>query len=171
MGESLAFFRLSDSVSMDSENITVRLGKLADANQIALMSRDLIERGLGWSWTPRRVAKNIRCKDTVTVIACDQRRMIAFAIMYFGEHEAHLSLLAVQPLYQGRGIGRRLMDWLEKSSRVAGIASQSLEVRANNQGARRFYRRLGFREDALLPLYYNGRESAVKMVRELYSRS
>lgn len=152
---------------MDSENIVIRLGRLSDADQIAVMSRDLIETGLGWSWKPARVAKNIRCKDTVTVVGCDPKRMVAFAIMHFGEEQAHLNLLAVRPDYRHRGVGRRLMEWLEKSARVAGIATLILEVRANNHGARRFYRKLGFQEIAYLPGYYNGFESAVRMSREL----
>jgi ribosomal-protein-alanine N-acetyltransferase len=152
---------------MDFENITLRLGRLSDAERIALMSRDLIETGLGWSWTPARVARNIGCKDTVTLIACVQKRTIAFAIMYFGQVEAHLNLLAVQPNYQRCGIGRRLMEWLEKSALVAGIVTVSLEVRVYNHGARRFYRKLGFSESAYLPAYYSGLESAIKMIRKL----
>ena len=152
---------------MDSKDITFRLGRLADADRIALISRDLIETGLGWSWTPARVARNIRCKDTVTLIASNRKRMIAFAIMYFGQQEAHLNLLGVRSEYQRQGIGYRLMEWLEKSALVAGIATLSLEVRTFNHGARHFYRRLGFREIAHLPGYYSGLESAIRMIREL----
>ena len=36
-----------------------RLATAADAVPIARMSRDLIEQGLGWSWTPLRVARSI----------------------------------------------------------------------------------------------------------------
>ena len=35
---------------MTQENFTLRLAQLSDARQIALMSRDLIESGLGWTW-------------------------------------------------------------------------------------------------------------------------
>jgi len=44
-------------------------------------------------------------------------------------------------------------------------------VRARNQQARRFYRRLGFLEMALLPKYYRGVEAAVWMARDLQTTS
>ena len=39
-------------------NITLRLAHRSDAQAIATLSRDLIERGLGWSWTARRVMRS-----------------------------------------------------------------------------------------------------------------
>ncbi|MGH8488515.1 MAG: hypothetical protein ACREXS_06540 [Gammaproteobacteria bacterium] len=69
------------------------------------MSRDLVEVGVGWSWTPERVRRSIQCPDTVVLRAHDGPRMRGFAIMEFLEEEAHLSLLA--QLSQLEGISRR----------------------------------------------------------------
>lgn len=152
---------------MATSNIALRLARLADAASIALMSRELIESGLGWSWTPERVARSIRNPDTVTLIASDRLRMVAFGIMHFGDEHAHLNLLAVRPSHQRHGIGRGLVEWLMESARVAGIATVSLELRTTNDDARRFYRSLGFSEAAYIPGYYRGREMALRMAREL----
>jgi len=131
------------------------------------MSRDLIESGLGWSWTRARVTRNIADRDTLSIVVCQGVKLTGFAIMYFGQEHAHLNLLAVRPEFQRRGIGTRMIQWLEESARVAGIRGVHLEVRARNQQARRFYRRLGFLEMALLPKYYRGIEAAVWMARDL----
>jgi ribosomal-protein-alanine N-acetyltransferase len=152
---------------MAARNITLRFGRLSDAASVAIMSRELIESGLGWSWTPERVARSIRDPDTVTLIGADGARIIAFAIMHFGDEHAHLSLLAVRPAHQRTGIGTRLVDWLMESAQIAGIATVSLELRTSNDEARRFYLALGFTEAAYIPGYYRGRETAVRMVREL----
>jgi ribosomal protein S18 acetylase RimI-like enzyme len=149
------------------ETLELTLARLTDAEPIALMSRDLIEVGLDWRWTPARVAHCIRCPDTLVVIARARGRLVGFAIMYFGIKDAHLLLLAVDPAQRRAATGRRLLEWLEKSARVAGIATIQLEVRAKNQGARAFYRTLGYREVQLMPLYYDGREAAVRLVRNL----
>ncbi|MEO8631048.1 MAG: GNAT family N-acetyltransferase, partial [Betaproteobacteria bacterium] len=133
----------------------------------ALMSRDLIESGLGWSWTQTRVSKSIANPDTLSIVLCDDDSVIGFAMMYFGDEHAHLNLLAVQPTSQRTGLGTRMIHWLEESARVAGVRAVHLEVRARNQHARRFYRRLGFLEMALLPKYYRGIEAAVWMARDL----
>ena len=146
----------------------LRLANFADAQSIALMSRELIETGLsGWSWDPKRVARSIQARDTVVVVAAVSHHLTGFAIMNFGDEQAHLSLLAVTPSHQRCGIGRHLMVWLEESALVAGIATVNLELRANNFAARDFYRALGFTEAAYIPGYYSGIETALRMSRDI----
>ena len=147
--------------------VTLRLASTQDAPAIAAMSRDLIETGLGWSWGPDRVARSIANKDTFTLLACDRDRVVAFAIMYFGDEHAHLNLLAVRSSHQRLGIGRRMVEWLTESALAAGIATIHLELRAANYTARSFYKSLGFTESAYIPGYYRGREMALRMMRVL----
>ena len=63
---------------------TLRLATAQDVPQIAEMARDLIEQGLGWSWTRTRVARNLRHAESSTVVACCGSQVVGFAIMYFG---------------------------------------------------------------------------------------
>jgi ribosomal-protein-alanine N-acetyltransferase len=156
---------------MSARDIPVRLARPEDAQDIALMSRDLIETGLGWSWTRQRVGRSIANRDTLSIVMCRGARMVAFAIMFFGDEHAHLNLLAVLPEFQRIGLGTRMIRWLEESAQAAGIRAIHLEVRARNQHARRFYRRLGFLEMALLPKYYRGIEAAVWMAHDLQTVS
>jgi ribosomal-protein-alanine acetyltransferase len=148
-------------------NIRLGLARPDEAPAIANMSRYLIESGLAWSWNEQRVDYCMRNRDCIVLAARDRRRLVGFAIMEFYDEHAHLSLLAVQPGYQRLGIGRQLIEWLESSARVAGTFTVQLELRANNDGARRFYERLGYREVAHKPAYYGGREDALRMVHQL----
>ena len=152
---------------MTAHAITVRLADARDAQAIALMSRDLVESGLGWKYDAARVLKAIRDRETLIPVACDRGRIAGFAVMEFGDERAHLVLLAVRPAHRRLGIGRRLLDWLVKSARTAGIASVHLELRAGNEAARRFYRALGFSETIMIPRYYGGSEAAMRMIRLL----
>ena len=146
----------------------IRLATPADAYEIGVMSRYLIEAGLqGWSWPPQRVLKAIQDKGTNAVSAVVEGHLVGFAIMEFGDTRAHLSLLAVKPSHQRCGIGRQLLGWLEEAALVAGIATVTLELRASNYPARSFYRRLEFKETAYLPGYYRGVETAVRMSRDI----
>jgi len=136
---------------------------------MAEMSRELIEAGLGWRYTPRRMTALIRDPETVALVACDGLRIQGFAVMQFGDVHAHLALLCVRPTQQLRGIGRRLNAWLVESARVAGIASIRLELRADNAAALSFYRRLGFSETQLVPEYYDGYVAARRMTLLLHA--
>jgi ribosomal-protein-alanine N-acetyltransferase len=143
------------------------LARLSDVVEIAFMSRELIEQGLRWSWTPRRVAASVRRPDALVVVARAEKRIAGFAIMRYGDDDAHLDLLAVHHDHRARGLGRRLLEWLEKPALVAGISAVFLEVRESNRGARAFYERLGYRKLGRLAHYYQGCESAIRMGREL----
>jgi ribosomal protein S18 acetylase RimI-like enzyme len=90
--------------------------------------------------------------------------------MRYGDDEAHLDLLGVDPSHRRKGLGSRIVAWLEKVALVAGITAVFLEVREQNHDARAFYERLGYRDLARLAGYYQGRESAIRMGRELGCR-
>ena len=138
-----------------------------EARAMAEMSRTLIEAGLGWRYTPRRMAALIADKDTVALVAHDASRIQGFAVMQFGDEQAHLVLLCVQAALRQRGIGRRLTQWLLESARVAGMACVGLELRADNAGAMAFYRRLGFSPLQEVAAYYDGSVSARRMRLQL----
>jgi ribosomal-protein-alanine acetyltransferase len=148
-------------------NVRISLGRPDDAAAIADMSRRLIEAGLPWSWNERRVRHCVKNPDCVVLAARDRRRLVGFAIMEFYDEHAHLNLLAVQPGFHRQGVGRRLLEWLEASARTAGIFTVHLELRAGNDSARLFYRKLGYRESGRARAYYAGREDALRMSRDL----
>ena len=147
--------------------VKIRLARPTDMFPISRMSRELIEAGLGWAWTPARVGREILSPETVVLTGCRGEVVVAFAIMHFGDETAHLNLLAVEPEYQRAGIGRRLMLWLEESALTAGITEIGLELRASNDAGRRFYYGLGYHETSIVPGYYRGREAAIRMTRTL----
>ena len=53
--------------------ITLGPARIGDAPAIAHMSRALIEPGLPWNWTPRRVATHMRQRDNMVITARDGR--------------------------------------------------------------------------------------------------
>ena len=152
---------------MTSSELSLRLARPVDATAIANLSRDLIESGLSWRWTPKRVAASICAPDVNVLVARIHANIAGFAIMRYGDDTAHLDLLAVAPPYRRAGVGRQLLEWLEKCAVVAGIFTVALEVRAANEGAQLFYQRMGYRTLAQLPGYYQGIEAAIRMGRNL----
>jgi ribosomal-protein-alanine N-acetyltransferase len=155
---------------MTDSELSLQLARPADATAIARLSRDLIEYGLRWRWTPLRVAASIRAPNVNVLVARMHEETAGFAIMRYGDDDAHLDLLAVAAPYRRAGVGRQLLQWLEKCAVVAGIFTVALEVRAANEGAQLFYKRMGYRTLAHLPGYYQGIEAALRMGRDLSRR-
>ena len=147
--------------------IPLRLARLGDAPRIANLSRTLIEDGLPWSWTPRRVANHMRSREHLTVIAANGGELAGFVLAQFGSRGVHVALLGVAPAYQRHGLGKQLIGWVEESASVAGLFLMQLEVRASNQPARRFYASLGYRETNRTTGYYSGVEDAIRLERDL----
>lgn len=147
----------------------IQLAQAGDAQAIARLSRDAIEHGLGWSWTPRRVMACVADPATNAVVAREgeRGRLLGFALMSYGDEAAHLLLLAVQAAQRRRGVGTALLQWLEATVRVAGLGAIHLEVRQRSGGAREFYRRHGFDEIGRVPGYYQGVEDAIRMVKPM----
>lgn len=146
---------------------TYQLATVGDADTIAKLSRTLIEHGLTPAWSSQRVRWHLRHRDSLVLTAKVSTLLVGFAIMEFHDTDAHLNLLGVLPHYRRRGIGRGLLTWLEDSAITAGTFLIKLEVRARNAGARTFYSSLGYREDGEIAGYYQGRENAVCMSRDL----
>lgn len=146
---------------------TYKLARRSDAETIAGMSRWLIEAGLTPTWHTERVLWHMQDKESVVLVARDQGRLVGFAIMQFGDASAHLNLLGVAPTRQRNGIGRQLLSWLETSAITAGTFLIGLEVRETNLAARRFYATMGYREIGRVDGYYQGRENAIRMYRDL----
>ena len=152
---------------MALEDITLQFAERSDAATLAAMSRDLIEDGLGWRYRAQSVQQLIADRETVTLVARHADSVAGFGIMKFGDDRAHLVLLAVRPVFQRRGIARRIIQWLVESATIAGVASLHVELRARNSDAHAFYRAIGFAETLRLPGYYSGRETAIRMIRLL----
>jgi len=168
-----------------TETVAIEFGLAhkREAPLLARMSRDYIERGLPWRWQPARLKALI--EDPETVVLCARKQplrlgdlqpsrdsyrdgdVLGFGVMTYGLDSAHLMLLAVHPRARRRNIGSRLVRWLENTALVAGIGRVELEVRARNTGARAFYRDHGYHERDFVEGYYEGQESAFRMVRNL----
>ncbi len=152
-------------------DVTLEPARVADAPRLALMSRELVENGLRPSWPAARIVWYIRHRESVVLKARTAREIIGFAIMQFGDDTAHLNLLAVCPRHRRRGIARQLVTWLEETALTAGTFNIALELRASNVAALAFYAALGYREIGRVQGYYEGMEDAIRMARDVRSRS
>jgi ribosomal-protein-alanine N-acetyltransferase len=148
-------------------DLQIRLAAPPDARPIAELSRDHIEHGLGWRWTPRRIAAALRSTEVNVAVASRGERLAGFGLMQYKDEDAHLLLLAVEPASRRMGVATALVAWLEKCALTAGIGAVYLEARAGNAGARALYRRLGYREVAWVPGYYLGEEDGVRLAKDL----
>lgn len=94
-------------------------------------------------------------------------QIVAFAICQMVLDEATLFNIAVDPKFQGKGYGKRLLSALILQLQQQSIQTLWLEVRESNVTAQHLYNSLGFNEVTIRKNYYpttdGGRENAVVM--------
>ncbi|OCA92000.1 GNAT family N-acetyltransferase [Pseudobacillus wudalianchiensis] len=66
---------------------------------------------------------------------------------------ADIEKLAIDPRFQGRGLGRQLMNQLISTAVKAGIEVLTIDFRSDNERAAKLYKSLGFTEYGRLPRF------------------
>nr|CAP48547.1 putative integron gene cassette protein [uncultured bacterium] len=155
------------SSRMFNLNVTVEFAASSDVVEIAELSRKYIEYDLGWHYTPKTVKELLKDSEKNVVVARMDKKLAGFGIMTYADQNANLDLLAVKTRYRRRGVGKRLVTWLEDVARTAGIANIYVQVRKVNRGAITFYTKCGFQVIDQLSGYYRATETGVIMCKSI----
>ena len=96
----------------------------------------------------------------LVLLALHQQQPVGAATCFYGFSTFHarpllnVHDLAVLPDFQSRGIGRALLAAAEERARARGCCKLTLEVREDNQRARKLYQERGFRDFELAGKQY-----------------
>lgn len=146
---------------------TVEFAKYSDVIEIGDLSKKYIEHDLGWKYTPEKLKNIIKDRTKNVVVARKGDELVGFGIMTYYEEQANLDLLAVKMIYRRRGVGKQVVKWLEEVALTAGIYNIFVQVRKINNGAIKFYKRLGFEIIDEKSGYYRGQETGVIMSKNI----
>ncbi len=91
--------------------------------------------------------------------------MINPALGTQGLRKAELMAIAVVPEYQGRGIGRKLLEYMEGLARSLEIQEMLIHTAATNKAANRFFAKNGFIQRGSVECYYPMGQEAMEMAK------
>lgn len=89
--------------------------------------------------------------------------MVGYAGLMFSGHDAHVTNIAVDPEWQGRGVATEMMLDLALLAHERGCEAMTLEVRHTNTAAQQLYRRFGFVPAGVRKRYYENKDDAIIM--------
>ncbi|MBI4397325.1 MAG: ribosomal protein S18-alanine N-acetyltransferase [Elusimicrobia bacterium] len=141
------------------ENIVIEKMALEDIPAVAA-----IERASASSpWSEAQFSAELEKPFADFYVARMSGTVAAFAGVWRVAGEVQVVNIAVHPSWRRRGLGRRMLR------RACAEDSKlfTLEVRESNQAARRLYESEGFRETSRRPGFYEGKEAAVLMEKNL----
>ena len=80
--------------------------------------------------------------------------LIGYAGLWFDGYDAQVMTIGTDERFQGRGLGRRMLDTLLDQARTLGAAVVLLEVRVDNDPAIHLYESVGFERLGMRRAYY-----------------
>lgn len=95
-----------------------------------------------------------RGADRTYLVAKVGAEVVGYAGAMYVLPDAHVTTVAVDPAWQRRGVGARLLLAVCRDARDRGATALTLEVRESNEPAQALYRRFGFAPAGVRKGYY-----------------
>jgi [ribosomal protein S18]-alanine N-acetyltransferase len=121
-------------------------------------------------WTHRLFVEELsQRKSRAYRAAWVDQAIVGFAGLMFIDDEAHVNNIAVDPRWQGRGLGAAILADLVRVALERGARHLTLEVRVGNDPAIALYRRFGMAPVGVRPNYYpeTGDDALIMWVRDI----
>lgn len=138
-------------------DFTVRAAVSKDAAAICMLVRELAQANGEESVVTPEFVRGYLCSPGCAVLLAEaEGRVIGLLSywihpnLYHAGPTALIEELIVTSDMRGSGVGERLVTVAIEMARQAGCAEASVSTMFQNEHAQRFYRRLGFGDDALL---------------------
>lgn len=142
-------------------------GDAADLERIEAVSFD------GDRLSRRSINRHLQSPTCGVIVAQLSGRTVGYAMLFYRSTSriARLYSIATLPEARGAGVANALMAACEKAARKRGATAIRLEVRADNAGAIRLYRKLGYVAFGRRESYYEDGQAALRFEKPLSTRS
>lgn len=106
-------------------------------------------------WTLALFMSELALRSTrVYLVAKVDGMIVGYCGLMLVAEEGHVTTIAVDPAWQRRGVGARLLLTLSRAAISRGCRGLTLEVRMSNHGAQAMYRRFGYAPAGIRRGYY-----------------
>ncbi len=136
--------------AVTAPTLRVRPFEPTDAPMAAALAAEVFSR----PWSAAQYVEEAAADDRDYLVAELDGQPVGFAGAWDAPDITHVMTVAVVPHARRRGVARRLVTELIDRSRGRGATGWTLEVRADEPGARALYDQLGFVEVGRRPGYY-----------------
>jgi len=141
--------------------VTLRSYEPHDFAALHRLDQSCFPAGISYSKTTLHYFLTIASADCI--VAADGKRIAGFILTEENPPLAHIITLDVAEAHRRQGIGTAVLLESEKNLALRGVRSILLETAIDNDGAVAFWKRHGYRIEAVLKRYYLGRLDAYEM--------
>lgn len=158
------------NVVLGGSEYTISPATAEDAYELFRVEQAAYAGGAPWSVEVfRNEIRHVQSRLYIMVCMPGTNTVIGYVGIAFrpGIKEAHVTNLAVDPIWQARGIGRFLMIYAMTIAQQVNFQRMSLEVRKSNVRAQALYEELGFQKIRTKRAYYEDGEDGYDMAQIL----
>lgn len=145
---------------MQKKMLIVRNMTESDLNAITVLEN----MAFSDAWTSKSIYDTFCQNQAFIVVAEFDKKIVGYCIVYYVLDEGEIARIAVDASCRRQGIGRKILEQVEKICAEKAITRLLLDVRESNETARGFYLDYGFKEDGIRKNFYEmPKEDAVLM--------
>jgi ribosomal protein S18 acetylase RimI-like enzyme len=126
------------------ENLQTRPYLEKDKDGVVGLWREVFPDNSPWNIPEEDIELKLKIQRELFLIAEIKGEIVGTAMAGFDGHRGWVYYVAISKKHRRRGIGRALMERVEKDLRAAGCTKLNLQVRASNSEVVEFYKRLGY---------------------------
>ncbi|HJX97029.1 MAG TPA: N-acetyltransferase [Candidatus Acidoferrum sp.] len=141
--------------------VTLRSYEPHDFAALHRLDQSCFPAGISYSKTTLHYFLTIASADCI--VAADGKQIAGFILTEENPPLAHIITLDVAEAHRRQGVGTSVLLESEKNLALRGVRSILLETAIDNDGAVAFWKRHGYRIEAVLKRYYLGRLDAYEM--------
>jgi|SRR5580658_461058 ribosomal-protein-alanine N-acetyltransferase len=141
--------------------VTLRSYEPRDFAALHRLDQSCFPAGISYSKTALHYFLTIASADCV--VAVDGSRVAGFILTEENPPLAHIITLDVAETHRRKGVGSAMLAESERNLALRGVRSILLETAIDNDGAVAFWKKHGYRIEAVLKRYYLRRLDAYEM--------
>src|SRR5579863_2740230 len=145
--------------------VTLRSYEPHDFAALHRLDQSCFPAGISYSKTTLHYFLTISSADCI--VAVDGARIAGFVLTEENPPLAHIITLDVAETHRRQGVGTALLAESERNLSLRGVRSVLLETAIDNEAAVAFWKRHGYRIEAVLKRYYLRRLDAYEMRKKL----
>ena len=103
-----------------------------------------------WNNPETDIKRKLKTNPELFLVGLIDDQIVATVMGGYEGHRGWVNYLAVDPAYQKKGLGKRLMSEMENKLLAIGCPKLNLQVRVGNNDALSFYEKIGYKNDNIV---------------------
>lgn len=144
-----------------ASKVSIRVMEREDIPQAVAMEQEYF----GEPWSEQGFLEALKTPHALFLAAVWGEKLIGYCGVYLSMDEGEITNVAVHRDYRRRGVGRRLLEELQRRTLELQVHTLFLEVRVSNESAVRLYESRGFKEAGLRRNFYRNPVEDAKLMK------